>query len=82
MAAEPGVIAADRTVAHQRHRGPQPGRIQHIGLEALPLRVGDSAAIQQHLPRIEGDADAAGLELGRVAQQLVHLRPQPLLLGE
>src|SRR5262249_20628258 len=35
---------------------------------------------QRELRLAERDADARGLMLGRVAEQLVHLRPEPLLL--
>src|SRR5256885_1753310 len=82
MAAEMHEIAADRIVADQRDKAGERGAVKRLGAKAVMRRIGGGAAIRSELRLVEGDADAAWPELGGIAEQLVHLRPEPLLLDE
>ena len=53
-----------------------------LGREALAHRLPPRLAIAPHLLLIHGDANAPGPKLGRIAEQLVHHRPQALFLLE
>src|SRR5207302_7362106 len=80
VAAEVQIGAADRVVAHGRYQLLELPSVQP--LPAKPARLADlgPAPGQRQLRLAERDADAIRLILGRIAEQLVHLRPEPLLL--
>lgn len=82
MAAELVVIAADDGVARQRHQLLRLPGVEHLRWEALPFGIAQCAAIERHLLLARGEAYALRPEFGGIAEQLVHHRPEPLLLGE
>ncbi len=75
-------IATNRVVADQRDERLELGTIQRIRREALARRIGDRASMVQELPLGKRHPHAAALIFGGIAEQLVHLRPQALLLDE
>ena len=80
VAAEVKERAADGIVAGDRHQ-----LLHLLAVEEIPAkaaRLGDlgRAPRERKLVLGERDADAIRLMLGRVAEELVHLGPEPLLL--
>src|SRR5579883_170436 len=82
MSAEMMEIAAEDILPRERHELPHLLRIQHIGTEPLPGCVLERMPVERELPLIERNSDPIRLELGRVAEQLVHQGPQALLFPE
>ncbi len=82
MPAETMQIAAGDIVARQRHQVPHLLRIQPLRHETLSHRVAPRVPVAPHLRLIHGDTNAVSAKLGRIAEQLVHHRPEPLFLLE
>src|SRR6185437_8288970 len=82
VSAEMMKIAAEDVVSRERYEVAHLPGIQHIGVEPLPRTVVEGLPVEQELMLIERNADPLGPEFRRVAEQLVHQRPQALLLPE
>ncbi len=72
----------DRVIADQRNERLELRPVEYIRGETLARRIGDGASMERELFIGERHPDAAALIFGRIAEQLVHLRPQALLLDE
>ena len=75
-------IPARNIVACQRHQVADLPCIKLLGHETLPHRVLPRVAVALHLFLVHRDANALAAELRRIAKQLVHHRPQALLLAK
>ncbi len=80
VAAEVQVGAPDRVVADDRHQLLELTAVEQLPPEAARLADLGPAPRERPLRLAEGDADPVRLILRRIAEQLVHLRPEPLFL--
>src|SRR5262249_37973782 len=74
------VRAADRVVADDRHQLLQLATVEQLPPEAARLADLRPAPRERPLRLAERDPDAIRLVLRGISQELVHLRPEPLLL--
>ena len=82
VAAEMMQIPARDVLACQRHQLADLSRVKLFRHKTLPHRVLPRIAVALHLFCVHRDANALAAELGRVAKQLIHHRPQALLLAK
>src|SRR5205807_9319642 len=80
VATEAQIRPADRVVPHDRHQLLELTAIQQLPPEAAALADLGPSPRERQLRLAQRHADALWLVLGEIAEQLVHLRPEPLLL--